>query len=114
LIFSRQGDEVTVTNPNMETFDANFDRILEHCFGVSPPISQIARDEISELLTSDDITKLEQAMAQLGSSVEKSFVADTGRHNKVTQAFARTNPSFYLAFGATQLPQATKASVVSR
>ncbi len=76
LIFARRGDGLTVSNPEMETFGANFDRILEHCFGIQPPISQMARDEIGDLLESNNIEKLEQALPRLGASVEKSFVAD--------------------------------------
>ena len=82
LIFSRKGADLEVANPNMETFGANFDRILEHCFGVQPPISQMARDEIENLLESDDIATLEAALPRLGSSVEKSFVADRLRQLK--------------------------------
>jgi restriction system-associated AAA family ATPase len=76
LIFSRSGDKVSVSNPEIETFGANFDRILEHCFSIQPPISQLARDEIKELLNSKDLEKVEQALPRLGASVEKSFVAD--------------------------------------
>jgi restriction system-associated AAA family ATPase len=82
LIFLRNGSKLTISNPNMETFGANFDRILEHCFDVRPPISQIARDQINELLDSDDISKLEEALPRLGASVEKSFVSDRLRQLK--------------------------------
>lgn len=76
LIFKRPGVTTEVNNPEIETFGANFDRILEHCFEIRPPLSQLARDEIEGLLDSTDIEKLETALPQLGSSVEKSFVAD--------------------------------------
>ncbi|MGK7865233.1 restriction system-associated AAA family ATPase [Falsiroseomonas sp. E2-1-a4] len=46
LIFKRQGHTLEVSNPEIETFGANFDRILEHCFEIRPPLSQLARDEI--------------------------------------------------------------------
>jgi restriction system-associated AAA family ATPase len=82
LIFKRQGDKVAVNIPEIETFGANFDRILEHCFEIRPPLSQMARDEIEELMDSDDIDKLEAALPQLGASVEKSFVADHLRQLK--------------------------------
>jgi restriction system-associated AAA family ATPase len=85
LIFLREDDKVTVNNPEMETFGANFDRIIEHCFGVRPPISQLARDEINALRKSNDIAELEEAMPRLGSSVEKSFVADRLRQLKLKQ-----------------------------
>jgi ABC-type glutathione transport system ATPase component len=86
LIFKRQGDTVEVSNPEIETFGANFDRILEHCFEIRPPLSQMAQDRIEELLDSNDIGKLEAALPQLGASVEKSFVADHLRQLKKGQA----------------------------
>lgn len=86
LIFKRQGDTIDVSNPEIETFGANFDRILEHCFDIRPPLSQLARDEIEELLDSNDIGKLEAALPLLGASVEKSFVADRLRQLKKGQA----------------------------
>jgi restriction system-associated AAA family ATPase len=86
LIFKRQGLTLEVSNPEIETFGANFDRILEHCFEIRPPLSQLARDEIERLLDSDDIEKLEAALPQLGTSVEKSFVADRLRQLKKGRA----------------------------
>lgn len=85
LIFNREGDRIEVRNPEIETFGANFDRILEHCFDVRPPLSQLARDEIAELLDSEDVGKLEAALPLLGASVEKSFVADRLRQLKKKQ-----------------------------
>lgn len=82
LIFKRQGDTIEVSNPEIETFGANFDRILEHCFEIRPPLSQMAQDTIAELMESDDIARLTDAMDTLGSSVEKSFVADRLRQLK--------------------------------
>ena len=86
LIFKRQGDTIEVGNPEIETFGANFDRILEHCFEIRPPLSQMAQDRIEQLLDSNDIEKLEAALPQLGASVEKSFVADHLRQLKKGQA----------------------------
>lgn len=76
LIFKRQDEKIEVRQPEIETYGANFDSILEHCFEVRPPISQRPRDEIDELLKSEDIELLSEAMEKLGSSVEKTFVAD--------------------------------------
>lgn len=86
LVFAREGDTITVDNPQIETYGANFDRILEHCFDIRPPLSQLARDDIGGLLESDSIEELEEAMGRLGSSVEKSFVADHLRQLKKAQA----------------------------
>ena len=85
LIFKRKGNTIDVSNPKIETFGTNFDRILENCFDIRPPLSQLARDEIEELLDSSDIGKLESALPQLGASVEKSFVADRLRQLKKRQ-----------------------------
>lgn len=82
LIFKRQDDTIEVSNPEIETFGANFDRILEHCFEIRPPLSQLAKDEIAELMKSKDIGRLTEAMETLGASVEKSFVADRLRQLK--------------------------------
>lgn len=82
LIFKRNGDKIEVSLPEIETFGANFDRILEHCFDVRPPLSQLAQDEIAELMESNDVERLTGAMNRLGSSVEKSFVADRLRQLK--------------------------------
>lgn len=75
LVFERSDGHISVTPPDIETYGASYDRILEHCFKIRPPISQIANDEIKELLSSDNIKKLEEAMSRLGDSVEKTFVA---------------------------------------
>jgi restriction system-associated AAA family ATPase len=75
LIFKREGDTINVSNPEIETFGANFDRIMEHCFEIRPPLSQMAKDEIAKLMKSNDIDHLTEAMERLGTSVEKSFVA---------------------------------------
>jgi hypothetical protein len=60
----------------VETFGATFDRILESCFHIKPPISQIARDEINDLLNSESVEKIKSGLEKLGPSVEKSFLAD--------------------------------------
>jgi hypothetical protein len=76
-IFKKDGSEgVSVDNPGIETYGATFDRILDHCFGVRPPISQMARDEIDYLMKRGTPEELREAMQKLGSSVEKAFLAD--------------------------------------
>ncbi|WP_422058535.1 hypothetical protein [Sphingomonas sp.] len=76
-VFSKGADgKVQIVRPSVETYGATFDRILEHCFGVSPPISQLARDEIRDLMENGTIEQLQQAIDTLGSSFEKAFLAD--------------------------------------
>lgn len=76
LIFSRKGAKLTVRPPEIETFGATFDRILESCFNVSPPISRIAVEVIDKLLDSNDIDEIERNLHDLGQSVEKAFLVD--------------------------------------
>lgn len=80
VIFSKPPEgKVQIESPGIETFGASFDRILEACFGIRPPISQIARDEISDLLQSGTAEEIHSALQRLGPSVEKSFLADRAR-----------------------------------
>lgn len=83
LIFSRLDGKLSVRQPDIETYGANFDRILEHCFNIRPPISQIARDDIDQLMKSESVHELTEAMERLGASVEKSFIADRLRQLKL-------------------------------
>lgn len=78
LIFKKntEGIPVGVRRPNIETYGATFDAILEECFNVSPPISELPKQEISELMKSKDVAHIKQAMSHLGHSVEKTFLAD--------------------------------------
>lgn len=76
LILSKEDGRVQVRRPDIETFGASFDRIMEHCFEVQPPISEIARETIDDLMKSTDAAEVEQGLARLGASVERAFVAD--------------------------------------
>jgi restriction system-associated AAA family ATPase len=76
-VFSKDADgKVQIVRPSVETYGATFDRILEHCFGVSPPISQLARDKIAALMKNGTVEELREAIDTLGSSFEKAFLAD--------------------------------------
>ncbi|KQS57311.1 hypothetical protein ASG17_00830 [Brevundimonas sp. Leaf363] len=82
LIFKREEGRLTVGPPSIETFGASFDRILDACFRVSPPISQVAHDKMQGLLKEGDAAEIELALTQLGPSVERSFLADRLRQLK--------------------------------
>ncbi len=41
-----------------------------------PPISQIAREEIKDLMGSEDSAVIREGIQRLGQSVEKVFLAD--------------------------------------
>lgn len=75
-IFSKNEGSLEATKPEIETFGATFDRILNHCFGVAPPISQVARDEIEHLKTNGTKEEIEAALARIGGSVERALLAD--------------------------------------
>jgi len=76
VIFERVGGKVRARSPEIETFGASFEHILEHCFRVEPPISEIARAEIKSLMASSDPTEIEAAIPHLGASVEKVILLD--------------------------------------
>jgi restriction system-associated AAA family ATPase len=76
-VFSKGEDgAVKVESPSMETYGATFDRILEHGFGIRPPISQLARDEIKRLMEVGTAEEIRDALESLGSSFHKAFLAD--------------------------------------
>jgi restriction system-associated AAA family ATPase len=76
-VFSKNATgKVTVEHSPIETYGATFDRIIEHCFGVAPPISKLAWDEIQRLMKTGTAEELREALDTLGSSFEKAFLAD--------------------------------------
>jgi len=77
FIFSKdQEGKIQVQNPNIETFGTTFDTIIEQCFNVRPPMSQVPLDEIEKLMQSDDPEEIRKEMQHLGDSVQKAFLAD--------------------------------------
>lgn len=76
VIFERVAGKVRARAAQIETFGASFEQILEHCFRIEPPISQIARDKIRDLMESDNPAKIEAEMSHLGASVEKVILLD--------------------------------------
>jgi restriction system-associated AAA family ATPase len=76
LVFSKEGGVIRARRPDVETYGATFDTILNECFEVSPPISELAREEIESLRRSDSGAELQEGLRRLGPSVEKAFVAN--------------------------------------
>ena len=77
FIFSKNEEgKIQIKNPDVETFGSTFDTIIEECFGIRPPISQRSRDEIKELMNSNDPEEIRTGIQGLGNSIEKAFVAD--------------------------------------
>ncbi|MBN3873874.1 restriction system-associated AAA family ATPase [Nostoc sp. JL33] len=77
FIFSKDEEgKIQVQNPYIETFGTTFDTIIEECFNVRPPMSQVPLDKIKELMQSENPEDIRVGMQQLGDSVEKAFLAD--------------------------------------
>ncbi|MCF3609746.1 restriction system-associated AAA family ATPase [Planktothrix agardhii 1033] len=78
FIFSKDDKQgkIQVQPPNIETFGTTFDIIIEQCFNVRPPMSQVALDKIEDLMQSENPEEIRAGMQQLGDSVEKAFLAD--------------------------------------
>jgi hypothetical protein len=68
--------QVKATRPDIQTFGASYDQILEQCFGVTPPISQQSQAVIGHLLDSGDAAVVEAGLKLLGPSVERVLVVD--------------------------------------
>lgn len=75
-IFSKEDEKLSARKPEIETFGATYDSILSHCFGVDPPISQLAREKINDLKNKATAEEIEREMPRIGSSVEKALLAD--------------------------------------
>jgi restriction system-associated AAA family ATPase len=76
LIFKKGESTVEVRRPAIETFGTTFDAILGECFDVRPPMSEVPRREIKELMTSEDAEAVKSGIAKLGDSVDKVFLMD--------------------------------------
>ncbi len=76
LIFKKTEAGVEVRRPGIETFGTTFDTILEECFDVRPPMSEVPRREIADLMQSKDRQAIKAGIARLGDSVEKVFLMD--------------------------------------
>lgn len=87
LVFRKDEEtgEINVRRPNIETYGSTFDTILEECFEISPPISDIPKREIEQLMQSDDVEKIKKAMKGLGDSVERMYLADRIRMLKAKE-----------------------------
>lgn len=76
IIFRRTSSGIETGSPKNETFGATFDRILKDCFGIDPPISEMAHNEITRLMDHGEAKEIESALNRIGSSVEKAFLID--------------------------------------
>lgn len=88
LIFKKNQEigSIEVRRPNIETYGSTFDTILEECFGISPPMSDIPKNEIDQLMKSHDIEEIRDGMKGLGDSVERMYLADRIRMLKAKES----------------------------
>lgn len=84
FIFSKDAEtgRISVRQPDIETYGTTFDTILDECFGVRPPISEVPRQDIEGLMQSEDPKVIKEGIDRLGHSVEKAFLADRLRQLK--------------------------------
>ena len=85
LIFRKDSQKIDISRPKIETYGSTFDTILEECFGISPPMSDLPRKKIEELLESDNINLIQKEMKGLGDSVERVYLADRIRMLKAKE-----------------------------
>ena len=76
FILHKEQHSIKVNRPDIETYGTTFDSILEECFGVKPPISDVPREFIEKLKSTDDPELLRAGIERLGHSVEKMFLLD--------------------------------------
>lgn len=84
LIFKRREDTtvepgtspIDPRRPDIQTFGASYEEILAQCFNVAPPISEIPRRVIDELMESTNAKEVEAGLHHLGRSIEKVLLAD--------------------------------------
>jgi restriction system-associated AAA family ATPase len=78
LIFSKNEEtgKIKVRRPNIQTYGSTFDRILEECFGISPPMSDMPKNAIGKLLESNDVEEIKSAMSCFGDSLERIYLAE--------------------------------------
>lgn len=77
LIFIRDEDGgLDVRRPEIQTFGASYEEILQSCFDIYPPISQLARDEIAKGMDSGDAEEVADVIGAVGPSVERAILID--------------------------------------
>jgi restriction system-associated AAA family ATPase len=76
FIFKKENGKVIAQHPDIETYGTNFDAVLEECFGVHPPISDLPKEDIARLMKSRSPKEIEEGIKRLGNSVDKVFLAD--------------------------------------
>ena len=79
FIFSKEDGQIKVRHPDIETYGAPFDTLLEECFNVVPPISERSLARIEHLLKSEDVEEIEAELPEIANSSQKAFLLDRVR-----------------------------------
>jgi restriction system-associated AAA family ATPase len=85
FIFSKVNGKIAVRHPEIETYGAPFDTLLDECFGVAPPISDWSLADINRIRSSSDPEEIEEALGRIGSSAQKAFLFDRLRQLQKSQ-----------------------------
>jgi restriction system-associated AAA family ATPase len=85
LIFQKDKEMIAVKRPDIETYGTTFDAILDECFGVRPPISELPRQDINELMISGNPGQIKAGLERLGHYVDKAFLSDRLRQLTKTE-----------------------------
>lgn len=65
-----------VRKPRIQTFGLSMERLIKESFGVIPPMSEKALNEIKILRKSSNIEEIEKKLDSFGESIEKIFLYD--------------------------------------
>lgn len=76
LIFERPKSEITIRQPEIQTYGAAIDRLLKIAFNVAPPVAFKSRDELKNLIAnkSKSIKSLENEALKFGDSIQKLYL----------------------------------------
>ncbi|RZK10824.1 MAG: hypothetical protein EOO43_19880, partial [Flavobacterium sp.] len=61
-------------NPDVQTYGLSMERILKEAFGVVPPMSEKALEDIKKLQRSESIKNIENRIDDFGESIEKLYL----------------------------------------
>lgn len=70
-VFKRSGASISCSAPKKETFGGTFEQLLKELFEVVSPISAHSKKSIDEVIKSNDVEKMKQALALFAESPYK-------------------------------------------
>jgi hypothetical protein len=77
LIFKKNAvsRKIEVRHPRIETYGSRFDTILADCFEISPPISNLSREFIENLILNGTLEEIQEALSEVGESTARMRLA---------------------------------------